>query len=161
MKHSELTTPHDRPSRLWRPGALACALAVASGLALAACSQPADTSSDAGAAASTDTQAAPQMQDASMTDQAEATNPLIAELMDAIRAYPDLSNAKRVTFEYVMLKGVNDSLAEARALVKLLRGIPSKINLIPFNPWPGSPYECSDWDQIEAFADVVNKAGYA
>jgi 23S rRNA (adenine2503-C2)-methyltransferase len=85
----------------------------------------------------------------------------IAELMDAIRAYPDLSNAKRVTFEYVMLKGVNDSLAEARALVKLLRGIPSKINLIPFNPWPGSPYECSDWDQIEAFADVVNKAGYA
>lgn len=85
----------------------------------------------------------------------------IAELMDAIRAYPDLSNSKRVTFEYVMLKGVNDSLAEARALVKLLKGIPAKINLIPFNPWPGSPYECSDWDQIEAFADVVNRAGYA
>ncbi len=85
----------------------------------------------------------------------------IAELMDAIRAYPDLSNAKRVTFEYVMLKGVNDSLAEARALVKLLKGVPSKINLIPFNPWPDSPYECSDWDQIEAFADVVNRAGYA
>lgn len=85
----------------------------------------------------------------------------IAELMDAIRAYPDLSNSKRVTFEYVMLKGVNDSLAEARALVNLLKGIPAKINLIPFNPWPGSPYECSDWDQIEAFADVVNRAGYA
>ncbi|WP_306014794.1 23S rRNA (adenine(2503)-C(2))-methyltransferase RlmN [Oceanicaulis sp. MMSF_3324] len=85
----------------------------------------------------------------------------IAELMDAIRAYPDLSNSKRVTFEYVMLKGVNDSLAEARALVKLLSGVPAKINLIPFNPWPDSPYECSDWDQIEAFADVVNRAGYA
>lgn len=85
----------------------------------------------------------------------------IEALMDAIRAYPDLSNAKRVTFEYVMLKGVNDSLAEARALVKLLKGVPSKINLIPFNPWPNSPYECSDWDQIEAFADVVNRAGYA
>jgi 23S rRNA (adenine2503-C2)-methyltransferase len=82
-------------------------------------------------------------------------------LMEAIRAYPGLSNSKRVTFEYVMLKGVNDSLAEAKALVKLLRGIPAKINLIPFNPWPNSPYECSDWDQIEAFADVVNKAGYA
>lgn len=85
----------------------------------------------------------------------------IKALMDAIRAYPGLNNSKRVTFEYVMLKGVNDSLAEARALVKLLKGVPSKINLIPFNPWPDSPYECSDWDQIEAFADVVNKAGYA
>ncbi len=85
----------------------------------------------------------------------------IAELMDAIRAYPDLSNAKRVTFEYVMLKGVNDSPAEAKALVRLLQGIPSKINLIPFNPWPGSPYECSDWATIERFADIVNKAGYA
>ncbi|TRO96344.1 23S rRNA (adenine(2503)-C(2))-methyltransferase RlmN [Glycocaulis profundi] len=85
----------------------------------------------------------------------------IAELMDAIRAYPDLSNARRVTFEYVMLKGVNDSLAEAKALVRLLKGIPSKINLIPFNPWPNSPYECSDWDTIEAFAEVVNRAGYA
>ena len=82
-------------------------------------------------------------------------------LMEAIRAYPGLSNSKRVTFEYVMLRGVNDSLAEAKALVKLLKGIPAKINLIPFNPWPNSPYECSDWDQIEAFADVVNKAGYA
>ena len=82
-------------------------------------------------------------------------------LFDAIRAYPDLGNSKRVTFEYVMLKGVNDSLAEARDLVKLLRGVPAKINLIPFNPWPGSPYECSDWETIEAFAEVVNRAGYA
>ncbi|WP_339333732.1 23S rRNA (adenine(2503)-C(2))-methyltransferase RlmN [uncultured Maricaulis sp.] len=85
----------------------------------------------------------------------------LVELMNAIREYPGLGNSKRVTFEYVMLKGVNDSLAEAKALVKLLKGIPAKINLIPFNPWPNSPYECSDWDQIEAFADVVNKAGYA
>lgn len=82
-------------------------------------------------------------------------------LFDAIRAYPDLSNSKRVTFEYVMLKGVNDSLAEARDLVTLLKGVPSKINLIPFNPWPGSPYECSDWETIEAFAEVLNRAGYA
>lgn len=85
----------------------------------------------------------------------------IAELLDAIRAYPDLSNSKRVTFEYVMLKGVNDSPAEAKALVRLLQGIPSKINLIPFNPWPGSGYVCSDWDTIETFADIVNRAGYA
>ncbi|WP_203290832.1 23S rRNA (adenine(2503)-C(2))-methyltransferase RlmN [Maricaulis parjimensis] len=85
----------------------------------------------------------------------------LAQLMDAIRSYPGLGNSKRVTFEYVMLKGVNDSLAEARALVKLLKGVPAKINLIPFNPWPNSPYECSDWDQIESFADVVNRAGYA
>jgi 23S rRNA (adenine2503-C2)-methyltransferase len=85
----------------------------------------------------------------------------IAELLDACRAYPGLSNARRITFEYVMLKGVNDSLAEARALVRLLAGIPAKINLIPFNPWPGSPYECSDWEQIERFAEVVNRAGYA
>ena len=82
-------------------------------------------------------------------------------LFEAIRAYPQLNNSRRVTFEYVMLKGVNDSLAEAHDLVKLLRGIPAKINLIPFNPWPGSPYECSDWETIEAFADVVNRAGYA
>lgn len=82
-------------------------------------------------------------------------------LFEAIRSYPDLSNSKRVTFEYVMLKGVNDSLAEARDLVRLLRGIPSKINLIPFNPWPGSRYECSDWTVIEAFAEVLNRAGYA
>jgi 23S rRNA (adenine2503-C2)-methyltransferase len=85
----------------------------------------------------------------------------IAELMAAIRAYPGLSNARRVTFEYVMLKGINDSLADARALVQLVRGLPAKINLIPFNPWPGSPYECSDWATIEKFAAVINKAGYA
>jgi 23S rRNA (adenine2503-C2)-methyltransferase len=85
----------------------------------------------------------------------------IAELMAAIRAYPGLSNARRVTFEYVMLKGVNDSPAEARALVHLLKGIPAKVNLIPFNPWPGSPYECSSWATIETFAAILNKAGYA
>ena len=85
----------------------------------------------------------------------------IAELLEACRTYPGASNARRITFEYVMLKGVNDSLAEARALVKLLAGIPAKINLIPFNPWPGAPYECSDWEQIEKFADIVNRAGYA
>ncbi len=85
----------------------------------------------------------------------------IAELMAACRAYPGLSNARRITFEYVMLKGVNDSLAEAKALVKLVAGIPAKINLIPFNPWPGTAHECSDWEQIERFAEVVNRAGYA
>ncbi len=85
----------------------------------------------------------------------------LKELLDACRAYPGLSNARRITFEYVMLKGVNDSLADARDLVRLLKGIPAKINLIPFNPWPGSNYECSDWDTIEAFADFVNQAGYA
>src|SRR6202042_102004 len=68
---------------------------------------------------------------------------------------------RRVTFEYVMLKGVNDSAADARALVKLVQGVPAKINLIPFNPWPGSKYECSDWSTIEAFAAVLNRAGYA
>jgi 23S rRNA (adenine2503-C2)-methyltransferase len=85
----------------------------------------------------------------------------IAQLLDACRAYPGLSNARRITFEYVMLKGVNDTLADARRLVKLLEGIPAKVNLIPFNPWPGAPYECSDWETIEAFAEVLNKAGYA
>jgi 23S rRNA (adenine2503-C2)-methyltransferase len=85
----------------------------------------------------------------------------IAELLAACRVYPGLSNARRITFEYVMLKGVNDSLADARELVKIIRGIPAKINLIPFNPWPGAPYECSDWDQIEKFAEIVNRAGYA
>jgi 23S rRNA (adenine2503-C2)-methyltransferase len=85
----------------------------------------------------------------------------IAELMAACRNYPGLSNARRITFEYVMLKGVNDSLADAKALIKLLAGIPAKINLIPFNPWPGSSHECSDWEQIERFAEVVNRAGYA
>lgn len=83
------------------------------------------------------------------------------QLMGAIRAYPGLGNARRVTFEYVMLKGVNDSLDEARALVKLIGGIPAKINLIPFNPWPGTDYQCSDWKTIEAFAAVLNRAGYA
>jgi 23S rRNA (adenine2503-C2)-methyltransferase len=85
----------------------------------------------------------------------------IAELIEACRNYPGASNARRITFEYVMLKGVNDSIAEARELVKLIKGVPAKINLIPFNPWPGSPYECSDWAQIEKFAEVVNRAGYA
>jgi 23S rRNA (adenine2503-C2)-methyltransferase len=85
----------------------------------------------------------------------------IAELLAAIKAYPGLSNARRVTFEYVMLKGINDSPAEAKALVALLRGIPAKINLIPFNPWPGSPYACSDWGTIEKFAAIINRAGYA
>ncbi len=85
----------------------------------------------------------------------------IAELIEACRTYPGASNARRITFEYVMLKGVNDSLADARALVKLVAGIFAKINLIPFNPWPGAPYECSDWSQIEKFAEIVNRAGYA
>ncbi len=85
----------------------------------------------------------------------------IAALLAACRDYPGVSNARRITFEYVMLKGVNDTNAEAKALVRLLAGVPSKINLIPFNPWPGSPYECSDWERIEAFAEIVNRAGYA
>src|SRR5215467_1165272 len=85
----------------------------------------------------------------------------IAELMEACRNYPGVSNARRITFEYVMLKGVNDTLSDARGLVKLVAGIPAKINLIPFNPWPGAPYECSDWTTIETFAEVVNRAGYA
>ena len=85
----------------------------------------------------------------------------IAELLQACRDYPGLSNARRITFEYVMLKGVNDSPADARELVRLLKGIPAKINLIPFNPWPGTVYECSDWDTIERFSDIVFNAGYA
>ncbi len=85
----------------------------------------------------------------------------IAQLLEACRTYPGVSNARRITFEYVMLKGVNDSIAEARALVKLLRGIPAKINLIPFNPWPGTHHECSDWEQIEKFSDYVFNAGYS
>ncbi|MBB5763229.1 23S rRNA (adenine(2503)-C(2))-methyltransferase RlmN [Methylorubrum rhodesianum] len=85
----------------------------------------------------------------------------IAQLLDACRNYPGLSNARRITFEYVMLKGVNDSDADARALVRLLKGIPAKINLIPFNPWPGSKYECSDWERIERFSEIVFNAGYA
>ncbi|MEM9669545.1 MAG: 23S rRNA (adenine(2503)-C(2))-methyltransferase RlmN [Pseudomonadota bacterium] len=82
-------------------------------------------------------------------------------LFDAVRAYPGLGNSRRVAFEYVMLKGINDSLAEARDMVRLLSDIPAKINLIPFNPWPGTNYQCSDWDVIEAFADILNRAGYA
>jgi 23S rRNA (adenine2503-C2)-methyltransferase len=85
----------------------------------------------------------------------------IAMLLDACRNYPGVSNAKRITFEYVMLKGVNDSIDDAKALVRLLKGIPAKINLIPFNPWPGTKYECSDWEQIEKFSAVVFDAGYA
>jgi 23S rRNA (adenine2503-C2)-methyltransferase len=85
----------------------------------------------------------------------------IAQLLEACRTYPGVSNARRITFEYVMLKGVNDALADAKALVKLLKGIPAKINLIPFNPWPGSKYECSDWEQIEKFSEIVFNAGYA
>jgi 23S rRNA (adenine2503-C2)-methyltransferase len=85
----------------------------------------------------------------------------LRELMEACRNYPGLSNARRITFEYVMLKGVNDSLADARALLRLIKGIPAKINLIPFNPWPGTAYECSDWEQIEKFSQIVFDAGYA
>ena len=85
----------------------------------------------------------------------------IAELMEACRNYPGLTNARRITFEYVMLKDVNDSPADARELVRLLKGIPAKINLIPFNPWPGVNYQCSDWETIETFSDIVNRAGYA
>ncbi|NDH21030.1 MAG: 23S rRNA (adenine(2503)-C(2))-methyltransferase RlmN [Rhodobacteraceae bacterium] len=85
----------------------------------------------------------------------------IMELLDALRTYPKVSNSERITFEYVMLKDVNDTDADARRLVKLIKGIPAKINLIPFNEWPGSPYERSDWSRIEAFADIIYKAGYA
>jgi 23S rRNA (adenine2503-C2)-methyltransferase len=85
----------------------------------------------------------------------------IKELLQACRGYPGASNARRITFEYVMLKGANDSPAEARELVRLLKGVPAKINLIPFNPWPGAPYECSDWETIERFSDIVFNAGYA
>ncbi len=85
----------------------------------------------------------------------------IAELLQACRDYPGSSNARRITFEYVMLKGVNDSLEDAKLLVKLLKGIPAKINLIPFNPWPGTAYECSDWEQIEKFSEYIFNAGYS
>ncbi|OOY32121.1 23S rRNA (adenine(2503)-C(2))-methyltransferase RlmN [Thioclava sp. F36-6] len=85
----------------------------------------------------------------------------IETLLNALREYPRLSNSERITFEYVMLKGVNDSDEDARRLVKLIRGIPAKINLIPFNEWPGAPYERSDWERIESFADIIYKAGYA
>ena len=85
----------------------------------------------------------------------------IAELMDACRNYPGLSNARRITFEYVMLKGVNDSPADARALIKLIEGVPAKVNLIPFNAWPGAPFECASDKAIAAFSDIVFNAGYA
>jgi 23S rRNA (adenine2503-C2)-methyltransferase len=85
----------------------------------------------------------------------------IKELIAACKTYPGVSNARRITFEYVMLKGVNDSIDDARELVKSLKGVSAKINLIPFNKWPGSDYECSSWDQIEKFADFINEAGYA
>lgn len=85
----------------------------------------------------------------------------LTELLDALRTYPKVSNSERITFEYVMLKDVNDTDEDARRLVKLIKGIPAKINLIPFNEWPGSPYVRSDWSRIEAFADIIYKAGYA
>ena len=85
----------------------------------------------------------------------------IEQLLDACRTYPGASNARRITFEYVMLKDVNDTVADAKELVRLVKGIPAKINLIPFNAWPGAPYQCSDWSQIEKFAEIVNRAGYA
>jgi 23S rRNA (adenine2503-C2)-methyltransferase len=85
----------------------------------------------------------------------------IGKLLEACRNYPGVSNSRRITFEYVMLKGINDTIDDAKALVRLLKGIPAKINLIPFNPWPGTKYECSDWDQIEKFSEVVFNAGYA
>lgn len=85
----------------------------------------------------------------------------IDTLLTTLKSYPKLSNSERITFEYVMLKDVNDSNDDARRLVRLISGIPAKINLIPFNPWPGSPYERSTWGRIEAFAEIVNNAGYA
>ena len=85
----------------------------------------------------------------------------IADLLEACRTYPGASNARRITFEYVMLKGVNDTPGDARELVRLLAGIPAKVNLIPFNPWPGAPYECSSDAVIEAFSDIVFAAGYS
>ncbi|MDA1041950.1 MAG: 23S rRNA (adenine(2503)-C(2))-methyltransferase RlmN [Proteobacteria bacterium] len=85
----------------------------------------------------------------------------IKALLDTLREYPRLSNSERITFEYVMLKDINDSDDDARRLVKLISGIPAKINLIPFNEWPGAPYQRSDWDRIEAFSDIVFNAGYA
>jgi 23S rRNA (adenine2503-C2)-methyltransferase len=85
----------------------------------------------------------------------------IETLLDALRAYPKVSNSERITFEYVMLKGVNDSDDDARRLIKLIKGIPAKINLIPFNEWPGAPYERSDWSRIKSFSDIIFDAGYA
>jgi 23S rRNA (adenine2503-C2)-methyltransferase len=85
----------------------------------------------------------------------------IAELLEACRTYPGSSNARRITFEYVMLKGINDSPSDARELVRLLAGIPAKVNLIPFNPWPGAPYECSSDEAIKTFSDIAFAAGYS
>ena len=85
----------------------------------------------------------------------------LAQLMEACRNYPIASNARRITFEYVMLKGVNDTKEDAKRLVQFLKGIPAKVNLIPFNPWPGTVYQCSEWDVIEVFAEILNNAGYA
>jgi len=85
----------------------------------------------------------------------------IADLLDALRVYPKASNSERITFEYVMLDGVNDSDEDARRLVKLIDGIPAKINLIPFNEWPGAPYKRSSTNRIRAFADIVHNAGYS
>jgi 23S rRNA (adenine2503-C2)-methyltransferase len=85
----------------------------------------------------------------------------IKDLLFACQNYPGVSNARRITFEYVMLKNINDTPEDARELVRLLKGIPAKINLIPFNPWPSAPYECSDWSTIEQFSDIVFNAGYA
>ena len=85
----------------------------------------------------------------------------LKELIQACQDYPRTRNSKRITFEYVMLKGVNDKISDARQLIKLIHGIPAKINLIPFNPWPNSPYECSDRSQIKKFSDILNNAGYS
>ena len=85
----------------------------------------------------------------------------IKELLQACREYPGSSNARRITFEYVMLKGVNDSLADARELVRLMKDMPAKFNLIPFNPWPGSIYECSERKTMARFADFINDAGFS
>jgi 23S rRNA (adenine2503-C2)-methyltransferase len=85
----------------------------------------------------------------------------IAELIQACHDYPSANNARRITFEYVMLQKINDSLEDAHELVRLLRGLPAKINLIPFNPWPGSSYECSSNNRIHRFAAVLNDAGFA
>ena len=85
----------------------------------------------------------------------------LKELIEACRNYPGSSNSRRITFEYVMLKGVNDSLDDAKLLVRMLKGVHAKINLIPFNPWPGTKYECSDWEQIEKFSEYIFNAGYS
>jgi 23S rRNA (adenine2503-C2)-methyltransferase len=83
----------------------------------------------------------------------------LEKLIQACREYPAIANTNRITFEYVMLKDVNDSLRDGRELIQLLKGIPAKVNLIPFNPWPGSEYECSDWKTIEKFAGYLEERG--